>query len=155
MDKPAIKKFAIWARNKLIADTKYRAGLVGVLRDDDAAHVEAQALEDVHEAQDLVVVGDAQVAADLALLDVVGVDGDDDLHLIYQALEHGDLGIGLEAGEHAAGMVVVEELAAELQVELAAELLDAFLDALGLQADVLLVVEPGAHGKAPLLFPMS
>ena len=29
-DKPAIKKFAIWARNKLIADTKYRAGLVGV-----------------------------------------------------------------------------------------------------------------------------
>ena len=26
MDKPAIKKFAIWARNKLIADTKYRAG---------------------------------------------------------------------------------------------------------------------------------
>jgi len=32
MDKPAIKKFAIWARNKLIADTKYRAGLVGVTK---------------------------------------------------------------------------------------------------------------------------
>ena len=30
MDKAAIKKFAVWARNKLIADTKYRAGLVGV-----------------------------------------------------------------------------------------------------------------------------
>ena len=30
MDKPAIKKFAVWARNKLIAETKYRAGLVGV-----------------------------------------------------------------------------------------------------------------------------
>ena len=30
MDKPAIKKFSVWARNKLIADTKYRAGLVGV-----------------------------------------------------------------------------------------------------------------------------
>ena len=30
MEKPAIKKFAVWARNKLIADTKYRAGLVGV-----------------------------------------------------------------------------------------------------------------------------
>ena len=30
MDKPAIKKFAVWARNKLSADTKYRAGLVGV-----------------------------------------------------------------------------------------------------------------------------
>lgn len=32
MDKPAIKKFAVWARNKLIADTKYRAGLVGVTK---------------------------------------------------------------------------------------------------------------------------
>lgn len=30
MDKPAIKKFAVWARNKLITDTQYRAGLVGV-----------------------------------------------------------------------------------------------------------------------------
>ena len=30
MDKPAIKKFAVWTRNKLITDTKYRAGLVGV-----------------------------------------------------------------------------------------------------------------------------
>ena len=30
MDKPAIKKFGVWAGNKLIADTKYRAGLVGV-----------------------------------------------------------------------------------------------------------------------------
>lgn len=30
MNKTAIKNFAIWARNKLIADVKYRAGLVGV-----------------------------------------------------------------------------------------------------------------------------
>lgn len=30
MNKTAIKNFAVWARNKLIADVKYRAGLVGV-----------------------------------------------------------------------------------------------------------------------------
>lgn len=30
MNKTAIKNFAVWARNKLIADIKYRAGLVGV-----------------------------------------------------------------------------------------------------------------------------
>ncbi len=30
MDKAAIKQFAIWARNKLIADTRYRAGLLGI-----------------------------------------------------------------------------------------------------------------------------
>ena len=30
MNKTAIKNFAIWARNRLIADIKYRAGLMGV-----------------------------------------------------------------------------------------------------------------------------
>lgn len=30
MNKTAIKNFAIWARNKLIADVKYRAGLMGI-----------------------------------------------------------------------------------------------------------------------------
>ena len=30
MDKTAIKNFAIWARNKLIADIQYRAGLMGI-----------------------------------------------------------------------------------------------------------------------------
>jgi hypothetical protein len=30
MNKTAIKNFAIWARNKLIADISYKAGLLGV-----------------------------------------------------------------------------------------------------------------------------
>ena len=30
MNKSAIKNFAIWARNKLIADISYRAGLMGI-----------------------------------------------------------------------------------------------------------------------------
>ena len=30
MNKTAIKNFAIWARNKLIADISYRAGLMGI-----------------------------------------------------------------------------------------------------------------------------
>ena len=30
MNKPAIKTFAVWARNKLIEDVKYRAGLMGI-----------------------------------------------------------------------------------------------------------------------------
>ena len=30
MNKNAIKNFAIWARNKLIADIEYRAGLMGI-----------------------------------------------------------------------------------------------------------------------------
>ena len=33
MDKTAIKNFSIWARNKLIADITYKAGLLGVTED--------------------------------------------------------------------------------------------------------------------------
>lgn len=33
MNKTAIKNFAIWARNKLIADIQYRAGLIGITAD--------------------------------------------------------------------------------------------------------------------------
>ena len=33
MNKSAIKNFAIWARNKLIADIQYRAGLMGIMAD--------------------------------------------------------------------------------------------------------------------------
>lgn len=125
-------------------------GLVRVVGDHHTAGGEAHGAEDVHEAQHVLVVGDAQVSADLALLDVVGVDGDDDLHLVGQALEHADLGVGLEPGQHARGMVVVEQLSAEFQIELAAELIDAVADMLGLKRDVLVVVEPDAHG-IPLL----
>ncbi len=33
MNKSSIKNFAIWARNKLIADISYRAGLMGITTD--------------------------------------------------------------------------------------------------------------------------
>ena len=76
---------------------------------------------------------------------MVGVDGDDDLNVIRQALKHTELAVGLETGQHAARMVVVEQLAAEFKVELAAELGDALLDVLGLVGNVLLVIETLAH----------
>ena len=122
-------------------------GLVGVAGDDHASHFEAHGAEDVHEAQHVLIVGDAEVAAHLRALDVVGVDGDDDLHVVLHRLQHGDLRVRLEAGQHARGMVVVEELTAELEIELAAKLLDPLADTLGLQLDVLVVVESFAHGR--------
>ena len=124
-------------------------GLAGVARDHDGAHEEAHALEDVDEAQDVLVVGDAQVAADLAGLDVVGVDGHDDLHVVLEALEHAYLLVRGKAGQDARGVHVVEQLAAELQVELAAEHPDALADVGCLQLDVLLAVESDAHVRGP------
>ena len=119
--------------------------LAGVVRDDDAAYEKAHAAEDVHEAQGVFVIRDAEVAADLVFLDVVRVDGDDDFDVVDEASKHADFGVGLEPGQHACGVVVVEKLAAELEVELAAELVYTVADVLSLQCDVLVVVESDAH----------
>ena len=85
----------------------------------------------------------------LVALDVVGVDRDDDLCVICQGHEHANLGIRLEPGQHARGMVVIEELAAELEVELAAKLGNAFSNARGLHLDIHVIVESGTHAIQP------
>ena len=41
MNKTAIRNFAIWARNKLIADVSYRAGLMGITIDGISLNVPA------------------------------------------------------------------------------------------------------------------
>ena len=73
-------------------------GLSGVLGDRHAAHQQALPPESVDEPQHVHVVGDAQIAPDLVLLDVAGADGDDHLHRVPQLLEHTDLAVRLEPG---------------------------------------------------------
>ena len=124
-----------------------RRRLAGVPGQHHAAHVEAHAPEDVDEAQHVVVVGDTQVAPDLALFDVGGIDGNDDLHIVLKLLEHADFAVRLKARQHPGGVIVVEELAAELQIQLAAELGNALPDMGGLHLQIFLIVKPDAcHG---------
>ena len=120
-------------------------GLAGILGDNHGAYIKAQAPEHVRQAEDIVVIADAQVAAHLALFNVPGADGNDDLHIVLHGGQHADLAVGLEAGQHPGGMVVVKELAAELQIQLIAELAAALLDVLGLQGQILVVVESDLH----------
>ena len=54
-----------------------------ILRDDNAAHIQPDGAEGVDQAHDVQIVGDAEVAAALVLLDVRGVDGDDDLGVVF------------------------------------------------------------------------
>ena len=129
-----------------------RRPLAAVLRQHHGADVEAEPPEDVDEPQHVVIVADAEVPPHLVLLDVRGVDGDDDLHVLPQLLEHTDLAVRLEARQDPGGVIVVKELAAELQVELAAELADALLDLLGLDGEVFLIIKTdGCHKVIPTL----
>ena len=126
-----------------------RVGLVLEAGDHHAGGGETHGAEDIQQAQDVFVIGDAQIAAHLVLLDIVSVDGDDDLNVLGHLLQHTDLAVGLKARQHARGMVVVEQLAAEFQIQLAAELADPLADMLSLQSQVFIVVETDAHGRNP------
>ena len=84
---------------------------------------------------------------------MVRVDRDDNLDLVDHSLQHAELAVGFEPGEHAACVVVVEELASELEVKLAPELVDAASDVLRLKCDVLVVVKSLAHMIETFRFP--
>ena len=119
--------------------------LPGPAGQDDGADIQADAAEGVDQSQGILVIGDAQIAADFAGLDIIGVDRDEDLFLVLHLQQHLDFAVRLEAREDAAGVVVVKELAAELQIELAAELVDPLHDAFRLHFCVLVVIKPDFH----------
>ena len=91
-------------------------GLTVVMGDDDGADEEASLLELRAQAQYVFVVGDAQVCTYLVLLDVGSADDNHDFGAVLQLAEHTQFAVGLEAGEHAAGVVVVEEFSAQFQI---------------------------------------
>ena len=122
-----------------------------VMGDDYAAYHEAAGYELATETQDVFVVCDAEVGTDFILYDVFRADDDDDLYLIADLAEHTQFAVGLEAWQYAAGVMVVEELAAEFEVKLALELLDALLDVLRLDAYVFFVIESLFHYVCVLL----
>ena len=116
-------------------------GLLGEAGQHHASDQETVAGEGVHQAQQVHIIGDAEVAADFVFLDISDVDGNNDLHLVAEFLEHPDLGVRVKAGKHAGRVVVVEQLAAEFQIELASEAADALADVLGLRLQIFVVVK--------------
>ena len=74
--------------------------------------------EGVDQPQHVHVVGDAQVPADLVLLDVPRADDDDDFRLVLHLQQHLHLAVGQKAGQNPGGVVVVEKLASKLHVKL-------------------------------------
>ena len=123
-----------------------RPGLSRITGDHDAAHIQIQTAENVDQAQHIILIGDAKVAADLVLLNVGRGDGDHDLHIVLELLEHTDLAVRLKARQNTGSMVIIKQLAAEFQIQLAAELGNALADLFGLGGQVFLIVKTdGIH----------
>ena len=119
------------------------AGLSGILGQTYAAHVQAVVAESVDQPEHIHIIGDSQVGAHLAFLNIRRIDDDNDLRLIFQLYQHVDLAVRLESGQHPGGVIVVEEFAAKFQIQLAAETLDALFDFLGLHFQVFIIVKTG------------
>ena len=83
----------------------------------------------------------AEIGPHLLPLDVAGVDAEDDIRLAPELLEEPHLDVGVVAGQDPGGMVVEEELAAELEVELVLEAAHPFEDGFLLFLEVVGVVE--------------
>ena len=116
-------------------------GLALELGEHHAAHIQPVAAEHVDQTQHILLIPDAQIAPGLGLFNVARIDGDDDLGLILHLKQHPHLAVRLKARQHTAGVVIVKEFAAELQIQLAAELLNALADLLRLGEQILVVVK--------------
>ena len=84
------------------------AGLSIVMGDDDRIDKEASGLEFSPEPENVHVIGDSKVAADLALLYVDCADDNDYLAAVAQGFEHMELAVGLESRQHPACMIIIE-----------------------------------------------
>ena len=105
------------------------------------------AAEDVNQAQNVQIVGDAQIAAYFVLFNVGRADDNDDFRLRGQLSEHAELAVRCKAWQNTGGVVVVKKFSSEFEVEFVVKLVDALLDVFGLHVQVFLVVKTDAvHG---------
>ena len=123
-----------------------RRRLAAVAGQHHAAHIQVHTTENIDQAKNVVIIGDSQISAHLILFNVRGIDGDNDLHVILQLLQHPDLAVRRKARQNAGRMEIVKQLAAEFQIQLAAELSNPLFDLFGLRGQVLLIVKAyGCH----------
>ena len=96
--------------------------LTVVMGDDHRTDHETTVHKLIAQAQHILVVSDTQVGTHLVLLDVFSTDHDHNLNAVAQLAEHPQLAVGLEARQHAGGVMVVKEFATKLQVQLTVKL---------------------------------
>jgi hypothetical protein len=113
---------------------------------DDAPDKQPDRTEGVNKAKGLLVICYARFAPPFASLDIPGADNDDDLYFIFQPHQHPRLAVRLKPREDAAGMGIVKQFAAELQIEFAAELLHPLHYPARLQFEIFSVVKRAAGG---------
>ena len=111
----------------------------------------ASMLESINETQDILFIGNAEVSAHLAFLNVGSVNRNHNFRLILHLDEHLHLAVGGKSRQHARRVIIVKEFPAKFQIELPPELRDSFTDFLGLQFRVFLRIKAFFVHHAPLV----
>ncbi len=82
--------------------------------DYNRADKETTVLEFGAQAQHVHIVSYSQIVAHLVFFDVEGADYDYDFSMVAQLAEHAQFAVGLETGEDAACVIVVEKFSSQL-----------------------------------------
>jgi len=83
--------------------------------DHNGPYVETVLAQVVDQLEGVGVVGDPEIRPNLAAVDIAGVDAENDLGLVGEPLQEAHFHIGIEPRQDTSGVVVVQQLAAELQ----------------------------------------
>lgn len=82
--------------------------LSGVAGDDHAADVQSLFLIDINQTDNILIVGDAKIMADLIALDIGSIDRYDHLCLIGKLKKHLQLTVRGKARKYAGCMIVIK-----------------------------------------------
>ena len=115
----------------------------------DAAHIQAKVAEHIDEPQHIHIIGDAQIAAELVLFDVTGIDDDYYFYLFLHLQQHPQLAVRLKARQYPGCMIIIVQLSAEFQIQFASKFGNALPDMLRLHAKIFVIV------KTDRLHPLS
>ena len=95
----------------------------------------------IDQAKYFGIVGNTVISAHLIFLNIGSIDSQHYFHTVLQLGQHADFAVGFKSGQHAGRVIVVEQLAAKLQIELTAKLFDALGNVMGLHFQIFVVVK--------------
>ena len=101
---------------KLLLEDR-RCNLVLISRDYDFIAFEPIGGKVIDHLEDIGIIADSEVRADLPLLDITGIDAYDDIQFVLQGLEDLHLVVLIEAREDSRCVFVMQKLSAAFNIE--------------------------------------
>ena len=100
--------------------------LTFVMRNADASHHKTAVLKFIAKAQNVHIVGYAQIAANFVLFNINCADYNYNFCAVCKLHKHSKLAVRLKTRKYSGCMKIIKEFSAEFKIQLSAELTDTF-----------------------------